>query len=1028
MKKRNQLVSCLLTGMLIGGTAVSTACAAPAVTVGADAAQDAAAEDQQADQTDKKNEPAAPAAQAPSSAEDNQPAAPSGGSGEGGSSSSGSAETGGSGTEGGNQSSSGSGNQGGTGSESGSQSGSPENPVDPDSGKTDPGSGTIDPADPDSGKTDPGSGTTDPADPDSGKTDPGSGKTDSDEEAEKKAEEEAKKKAEEEAKKKAEEEAKKKAEEEAKKKAEEEAKKKAEEEAKKKAEEEAKKKAEEEAKKKAEEEAKKKAEEEAKKKAEEEAKKKAEAQRRTASNPRSSGRAYYSGSYLASAVQRQLALNAGFRQIPKKYALAAGKAGTVINLYEGKGTGTRVVGTMTAGSLCFIIDDENEDWIFVESGDVRGFVRKGDITSGQDVNRIVKSAGEDRMKLAVLKVNALDNAAYRYSLYTTKPVVNLIGGLDTASADRQSIVSYAMQFLGNPYVWGGESLTNGTDCSGFTMQIYRHFGIELPRCSYEQAEVGVKIPVSEAEPGDLIFYARDGAVYHVLMSIGNGMAINASSSTTGIIISKVNMDKACWAVRILNDTRPETVTVSGGDTTQASSLVAEGRSAYEGDAAAQEKIIEAYAAASEKEWNAYGFCRSVLIAQAIQESGWNAFGGSAASVQASDNNVLGMNAELLNSRWISPWTGGSVSRLVPQYTGSGTSWGFESMRTYEDIESCMMDYAAFKIGLHPELRGVTDVNTVISVGLRGYATDPQYQDKIRAIIDQYDLTKYDTVSGLHEQGEVTVQQSGESTAETTSGSTAGTAAESTAGTAEAASESTAETAAESTESTDAAVSGSQPEESEPSEAGVSGEVLTAAETEADSQDTAQVLQTAESAAEETAGAQTADPENRSGGLTETDQTDQTEEAGAQPESDDIPEEADPDSEETYTASGETTDARSDSGAAGYSREELEKIYAIVAAEDDTSYDGALAVISTAMNRADSNYGGYGTTALAQLSAPGQYATDYATRLGGNVPDFVRRAVNDCLVGGVRNTDCTGIANSDANGDATQIGANWYFHS
>ena len=945
MKKRNQLVSCLLTGMLIGGTAVSTACAAPAVTVGADAAQDAAAEDQQADQTDKKNEPAAPAAQAPSSAEDNQPAAPSGGSGEGGSSSSGSAETGGSGMEGGNQSSSGSGNQGGTGSESGSQSGSPENPADPDSGKTDPGSGTTDPADPDSGKTDPGSGTTDPADPDSGKTDPGSGTTDSDDPDSGKTDPDSGKTD-----------------------------------------------SDEEAEKKAEEEAKKKAEEEAKKKAEEEAKKKAEAQRRTASNPRSSGRAYYSGSYLASAVQRQLALNAGFRQIPKKYALAAGKAGTVINLYEGKGTGTRVVGTMTAGSLCFIIDDENEDWIFVESGDVRGFVRKGDITSGQDVNRIVKSAGEDRMKLAVLKVNALDNAAYRYSLYTTKPVVNLIGGLDTASADRQSIVSYAMQFLGNPYVWGGESLTNGTDCSGFTMQIYRHFGIELPRCSYEQAEVGVKIPVSEAEPGDLIFYARDGAVYHVLMSIGNGMAINASSSTTGIIISKVNTDKACWAVRILNDTRPETVTVSGGDTTQASSLVAEGRSAYEGDAAAQEKIIEAYAAASEKEWNAYGFCRSVLIAQAIQESGWNAFGGSAASVQASDNNVLGMNAELLNSRWISPWTGGSVSRLVPQYTGSGTSWGFESMRTYEDIESCMMDYAAFKIGLHPELRGVTDVNTVISVGLRGYATDPQYQDKIRAIIDQYDLTKYDTVSGLHEQGEVTVQQSGESTAETASASTTETASGSTAGTAEAASESTAgtaETASESAESTDAAASVSQPEESEPSEAGVSGEVLTAAE---------------------------------------TDQTDQTEEAGAQPESDDIPEEADPDSEETYTASGETTDARSDSGAAGYSREELEKIYAIVAAEDDTSYDGALAVISTAMNRADSNYGGYGTTALAQLSAPGQYATDYATRLGGNVPDFVRQAVNDCLVGGVRNTDCTGIANSDANGDATQIGANWYFHS
>ncbi|MDO4621304.1 MAG: NlpC/P60 family protein, partial [Lachnospiraceae bacterium] len=492
----------------------------------------------------------------------------------------------------------------------------------------------------------------------------------------------------------------------------------------------------------------KKKEEEERKKKEEEAKKRAAEQ---FSNPIASNRAFYSGSYYVSDVQRRLALTVGFKQIPKKYAIS--EASGIVYIYESQSKDARIVGSMEAGSLCFIIADEDQDWIFVESGDVRGFVQKDMIRTGKAVNKKVKKIGEANMPKAVLLVAAADNAAYRYSTYTTKSVVNLVQGLDGLTIDRQEMVAYSMQFLGNPYVWGGESLTNGTDCSGFTMLIYRQFGINIPHASYEQAELGVKIPVSEAEPGDLVFYARDGAVYHVLMAIGNGQAINASSSTTGIIISNINMEKACWAVKLIPDTAPA-VSVAGS--TQAASYVDIGKLAYQGDEEARLQIIGVFAQAAQKAWREYGFLPSVTIAQAIQETGWNSFSSNAVGIQAADNNVLGMNEELLNDRWISPWTGGAASRLVPQYSNGGFVYNYESMRTYEDIEACMEDYAAFKTGLHPEIRGVTDVDTVIAVGLKGYATDPTYQDKIRSLIDRYGLTQYDTVEGLNDLGETTV--------------------------------------------------------------------------------------------------------------------------------------------------------------------------------------------------------------------------------------------------------------------------------
>lgn len=99
-----------------------------------------------------------------------------------------------------------------------------------------------------------------------------------------------------------------------------------------------------------------------------------------------------------------------------------------------------------------------------------------------------------------------------------------------------SIVDYAMQFLGNRYVYGGTSLTNGTDCSGFTMRIYEHFGYSIPRTSASQAAALPSVSRSDVRPGDLFFYGS-GGVSHVGMYIGNNQIIHASNERTGIKIS-----------------------------------------------------------------------------------------------------------------------------------------------------------------------------------------------------------------------------------------------------------------------------------------------------------------------------------------------------------------------------------------------------------------------------------------------------------------------------------------------------------
>ena len=114
-------------------------------------------------------------------------------------------------------------------------------------------------------------------------------------------------------------------------------------------------------------------------------------------------------------------------------------------------------------------------------------------------------------------------------------------GSSTKQSRRSQLVNYALQFVGNRYVWGGTSLTNGVDCSGFTMRVMEKFGVSLPHYSGSQAQMGKKVTSATMKPGDLIFYTgSNGKVNHVAIYIGNGRIVHAASRRSGIKTSTWN--------------------------------------------------------------------------------------------------------------------------------------------------------------------------------------------------------------------------------------------------------------------------------------------------------------------------------------------------------------------------------------------------------------------------------------------------------------------------------------------------------
>lgn len=99
------------------------------------------------------------------------------------------------------------------------------------------------------------------------------------------------------------------------------------------------------------------------------------------------------------------------------------------------------------------------------------------------------------------------------------------------------VVNYALQFVGNPYVYGGNSLTNGTDCSGFTMLVYANYGVYLPRSAPEQAYAGTHVDLNDIMPGDIVVSGYNGQVGHASLYIGNNKLVHALNSNVGIVVT-----------------------------------------------------------------------------------------------------------------------------------------------------------------------------------------------------------------------------------------------------------------------------------------------------------------------------------------------------------------------------------------------------------------------------------------------------------------------------------------------------------
>jgi cell wall-associated NlpC family hydrolase len=157
-----------------------------------------------------------------------------------------------------------------------------------------------------------------------------------------------------------------------------------------------------------------------------------------------------------------------------------------------------------------------------------------------------KKAEEEARKKAEAEAAAAAAAANKNT--STEASVTVSSGDSALGAE---IASYGCQFIGNPYVYGGTSLTNGTDCSGFVMRVYEHFGYSLPRTSSALRSVGRAVNYSDAQPGDIICYYSSASPSggHCGIYIGNGMMVNAASSKTGIIISSVNSSRSGFVVR-----------------------------------------------------------------------------------------------------------------------------------------------------------------------------------------------------------------------------------------------------------------------------------------------------------------------------------------------------------------------------------------------------------------------------------------------------------------------------------------------
>lgn len=264
-----------------------------------------------------------------------------------------------------------------------------------------------------------------------------------------------------------------------------------------------------------------------------------------------------------------------------------------LNIRQEASTDSEVIGILTNHNACELLEDAG-DWYKVTSGKVTGYVSKQYLVIGDEAEAIAEQEiktvatvntetlnvrAEKSTEAEVLSqvgnseaftVNSVADGWVEISVddsvgYISQDYVTLAQALPTAktieqvkygdgvSDVRASVVSYALQFVGNRYVWGGTSLENGVDCSGFTMRILGKYGISLPHSSKAQPSYGTKISASEAKPGDLFFYGSGRSISHVAIYIGNGQIVHASNKRDGIKVSNAYYRNPICVTRYLPD-------------------------------------------------------------------------------------------------------------------------------------------------------------------------------------------------------------------------------------------------------------------------------------------------------------------------------------------------------------------------------------------------------------------------------------------------------------------------------------------
>lgn len=240
-----------------------------------------------------------------------------------------------------------------------------------------------------------------------------------------------------------------------------------------------------------------------------------------------------SGSVTGYIRKDYLAIGARAEKVADKFGktYAIVKKGTdTLNVRKEKSTEAGIV-TQIGDGDSYVVKSEGSEWVKIKlSGSETGYVSKDYVSTKFRFNKAVSLKEEQEAQ------RSSGSRSASGSSYSSRGA---------------GVASYALQFIGNPYVWGGSSLTNGADCSGFTMSVYAHFGYGLPHSSAAQSGCGRAVSLSELQPGDLVFYRHGGSIGHVAMYIGGGRVVHAQCKRTGITTSSVNYRTPACARRII---------------------------------------------------------------------------------------------------------------------------------------------------------------------------------------------------------------------------------------------------------------------------------------------------------------------------------------------------------------------------------------------------------------------------------------------------------------------------------------------